>query len=403
LFSRISLAVYISLMRNNADIDGHAGSPQSGALAAAFGGLIALAAAMGVGRFVYTPILPPMVEALGLSGSVAGLIASANFLGYLVGALAAAAPILPGPRRFWLIGALALSAITTGGMGLTQSLTLFLLLRFVGGLASAFVLILASAVVLERVAAAGHASLASLHFSGVGVGIAVSAIMVAVLLQAGASWRSLWLASGALSVAAAFAAAVLLRDGRAPPRVASDDAGRPTGRGLTRLIVAYGLFGFGYVITATFLVAIVRGTPMIRSLEPVIWVMFGLAAAPSVAFWTLIATRRGIPAAFALACVVEAAGVAASVVWPSEIGIILAAILVGGTFMGLTALGLERARSLASGDPRRVLALMTSAFGLGQIVGPAFAGAVSDWLGGFTAPSMAAMLALVAAAALAGW
>jgi predicted MFS family arabinose efflux permease len=245
--------------------------------------------------------------------------------------------------------------------------------------------------------------LASLHFSGVGVGIAVSAIMVAVLLQAGASWRSLWLASGALSVAAAFAAAVLLRDGRAPPRVASGDAGRPTGRGLTRLIVAYGLFGFGYVITATFLVAIVRGTPMIRSLEPVIWVMFGLAAAPSVAFWTLIAARRGIPAAFALACVVEAAGVAASVVWPSEIGIFLAAILVGGTFMGLTALGLERARSLASGDPRRVLALMTSAFGLGQIVGPAFAGAVSDWLGGFTAPSMAAMLALVAAAALAGW
>jgi predicted MFS family arabinose efflux permease len=390
-------------MRSNADDNCHAGSRQSGALAAAFGGLIALAAAMGVGRFVYTPILPPMVEALGLSGSVAGLIASANFLGYLVGALAAAAPILPGPRRFWLIGALALSAITTGGMGLTQSLTLFLLLRFVGGLASAFVLILASAVVLERVAAAGRAGLASLHFSGVGVGIAVSAIMVAVLLQAGASWRSLWLASGALSVAAAFAAAVLLRDGRALPRVASGDAGRPTGRGLTRLIVAYGLFGFGYVITATFLVAIVRGTPMIRSLEPVIWVMFGLAAAPSVAFWTLIAARRGIPAAFALACVVEAAGVAASVVWPSEIGIFLAAILVGGTFMGLTALGLERARSLASGDPRRVLALMTSAFGLGQIVGPAFAGAVSDWLGGFTAPSMAAMLALVAAAALAGW
>jgi predicted MFS family arabinose efflux permease len=170
---------------------------------------------------------------------------------------------------------------------------------------------------------------------------------------------------------------------------------------LIRLIVAYGLFGFGYVITATFLVAIVRGTPAIRALEPVIWVIVGVAAAPSVAFWSRIATLIGIPATFALACLIEAVGVAISVAWPSEAGVFLAAILVGGTFMGLTALGLEQARVLATGDPRRVMAFMTSAFGLGQIVGPAFAGVMSDWLGSFTVPSIAAMVALLVAAVLA--
>ena len=388
----------MSPMRSQVDA---AGSRHTGAIAIALGGLIALAAAIGVGRFVYTPILPPMVEALRLSGSLAGLIASANFLGYLIGALVAATPVVAGPRRFWLVGALALSAITTGGMGLTQSLPLFLLLRFVGGVASAFVLIFASAIVLERVAAAGRAGLAALHFAGVGIGIAVSAIMVAVLLHAGGSWQSLWLASGALSVAAALAATVLLRHGGPPPLAARGGVGQGSSRSLLRLLAAYGLFGFGYVITATFLVAIVRGTPEIRSLEPAIWVMFGVAAAPSVAFWSLIAMRLGIAAAFALACVAEAAGVAMSVAWRSAAGIFLAAILVGGTFMGLTALGLERARALASGDPRRVLALMTGAFGLGQIIGPAFAGAVSDWLGGFAVPSFAAMLALLVAAVLA--
>src|SRR5580704_412530 len=87
------------------------------AVRTALGGLLAVAAGIGVGRFVYTPILPPMVEALGLSKSQAGLIASANFLGYLIGALLAAMPTLAGPRRMWLLGALVTSAITTAAMG----------------------------------------------------------------------------------------------------------------------------------------------------------------------------------------------------------------------------------------------------------------------------------------------
>ena len=123
-----------------------------GAVTAAIGGLCAIAAAIGIGRFVYTPILPPMMEAIRLSKSDAGLIASANFLGYLIGALAAATPILPGARRHWLLGALAISAFTTAAMGLVETLVPFLLLRFIGGVASAFVLIIGSAIVLEHLA-----------------------------------------------------------------------------------------------------------------------------------------------------------------------------------------------------------------------------------------------------------
>jgi predicted MFS family arabinose efflux permease len=170
--------------------------------------------------------------------------------------------------------------------------------------------------------------------------------------------------------------------------------------GLHRLIVAYGLFGFGYIITATFLVTIVRATPVIRALEPVIWIVFGVAAAPSVALWAWIARSLNISRAFALACVIEATGVMASMAWQTASGIFVAAVLVGGTFMGITALGLIQARALATGDPRRALALMTGAFGLGQIVGPAFAGIVSDRLGSFTVPSITAAVALLFAAAL---
>jgi predicted MFS family arabinose efflux permease len=360
------------------------------------GGLIAIAAALGIGRFVYTPILPPMIEALGLSKSQAGLIASANFLGYLIGALLAAMPGLAGSRRLWLLGALATSAITTGAMGLTDLLAAFLLLRFAGGIASAVVLIFSSTIVLERLADAGRSRLSALHFAGVGTGIAVSAALVAELARLGQSWQSLWLASGGLTFAALIAVMALLPD--SPKTQTANQATSSTDRGLQRVITAYGLFGFGYVITATFLVTIVRGMPSIRALEPVIWVVFGIAAVPSVAFLTRIATPLGIPATFAAACIVQAAGVLASVVWPSSAGVFLAAILVGGTFMGLTALGLMGARARATGDPRRILALMTGAFGLGQIIGPVFAGVVSDQLGSFTAPSIVAAVALLAAA-----
>jgi predicted MFS family arabinose efflux permease len=194
--------------------------------------------------------------------------------------------------------------------------------------------------------------------------------------------------------------AVLIRDEPAAPGSGARSLAATHGAGLMYLIWAYGLFGFGYVITATFLVVIVRASPGLRPLEPIIWLVFGLAAAPSVAAWTAISRRLGIPTAFALACVVEAAGVFASIVWPSEPGTFLSAILVGGTFMGLTALGLVQAGLFAGADSRRVLALATGAFGFGQIVGPAFAGLAAERFGGFDLPLAAAIVALLIAAAL---
>ena len=364
----------------------------------ALGGLIALAAAMGVGRFVYTPILPFMVDDLVLSAPAAGVIASANFLGYLLGAVAASKGALPGGRRAWFLTGLALSAVTTGAMAFTDSMAVFLALRLVGGVASAFVLVFSSALVLDRLAAAGRPGLSAVHFAGVGVGIAVSAVLVAAL--AGFGWRAQWLASGAVSLLALGAAARLVPRGlpaEAPPDTQPTDG---MDRRLAALIVAYGLFGFGYVITATFISTMVRAEPSLRVIEPVVWLAVGLAAIPSVALWAWVGRRWGNDRGFALACLVEGIGVAISVLVADAAAVLFAAALLGGTFMGITALGLILARGLAAGDPRRMMALMTAAFGLGQMIGPTFAGVAHDLGGGFTAPSLVAAAALAAAAGL---
>lgn len=356
-----------------------------------------MAAAVGIGRFVYTPILPLMVEDLGMTKSAAGLLASANFAGYLAGALAAALPALPGSRRRWLISALIASALTTAAMALPSSIAAFLLLRFVGGVASAFGLVFSSALVLDRLSALGRPRLAALHFAGVGTGVAIDAVLAAVLSPRG--WRTLWLVAGLVSMLAVVVVAVVIPD-RAGAAAATSSA-RGARAPLASLVVAYGLFGFGYIITATFLVAIVRGAPEVRAIEPMVWLVVGLTAAPSVAAWTMIESRVGISRAFALACALEAIGVAASGLWIDRLGILMAAALLGATFMGITSLGLIWGRRLAQGDPRSILAMMTAAFGLGQIIAPALAGAVFDATGSFVLPSVLASTALLVAAILA--
>src|SRR5882757_6393047 len=159
-----------------------AGIINYGPLKLALGGMVAMAAGLGLGRFVYTPILPAMVDSLHLSNGDAGLIASANFAGYLAGALALIRLRPPTSRLAWLMGALLIGAGAMAGMAMVGTqVPYFLLLRFIGGAASAAVFVFASAIVLDQVAADGRFGLSAVHFAGVGAGIAISGALIAVL------------------------------------------------------------------------------------------------------------------------------------------------------------------------------------------------------------------------------
>ena len=362
-----------------------------------------MAAALGIGRFVYTPILPAMLGPLGWSKADAGLVASANFLGYFLGALLAGHALVAARPRFWLLTALAISAVSTTAMAMPSEIASFAALRLIGGIASALVIVCASTLVLERLALSGRGPLSAIHFAGVGLGILMSAIAVSATLASGAGWRSLWIVAGAISGLAAVMAAWLIPVAEhvtAPLRQKAADT-HPSRLGA--MVLAYGLFGFGYVITATFLVTIVRGAEDVRVLEPWVWALFGLAAIPSVAVWTWLGQRIGIMNAYGVACIVEAVGVAASVEWVTIPGVCFSALLLGGTFMGLTALGFMAARILSAENSHRALGRMTASFSIGQMAGPTLAGFLSEQSGSFRAPSLVAAAALIAAAGLAAW
>ena len=370
-------------------------SPWTGVVPA-LAGMLALASSLGVGRFVYTPILPAMIEALGMSRGTAGLIASANFAGYLAGALAVTRP-LPGGPRPWFIGGLLVGAATTAAMAAANGVAAFMLLRFAGGASSAFVLVLGTAAVLDLLARSGRPGFRAIHYAGVGLGIAVSAVGVAGLQAVGADWRTEWLAAGLVAAAVLpFPIATLRPAAPAPTRAA--ERVRIRGR-LLALSICHGLFGFGYIVTATFLVAIVRGTA--PALEPIVWAVVGLTAIPSSVIWDRLGTRLGPLRAYALAFAIEAAGVLAGGAWPSAYGALLAAVLLGGTFMGLTALGFAAAREMGPVGQARRFAVITTGFGAGQVIGPAAGGAIADWTGNFAAASGLAAAALAVGAVLA--
>lgn len=365
-----------------------------------FAGMIALAVAMGIGRFVYTPILPGMMEELGLSPADAGWIASANYLGYLIGALAAVGGWAHGRERLLMLAGLAATAVLTGLMGLAETMAAFLVIRFLAGLASAFVLVFMSSIVFGHLAAAGRNVLQALHFGGVGLGIAASSALMAILVTAQAGWAAGWFWSAVIS-AGAFALVALLLGSTATANGADGrEPALPKDPSLVKIIVAYGLFGFGYIVTATFLVAIVRQGGGSRVFEAMVWMVTGLAGIPSVWLWQKIAGKIGLYQAYAFGCLVEVVGVTASVAVGGQIGPLLGGFLLGGTFIAITALGLQTGRQLAPQAPRRVLALMTASFGLGQIIGPIVAGLIAQASGDFFLASIVAAAVLLVSGAI---
>ncbi|HEY4192626.1 MAG TPA: YbfB/YjiJ family MFS transporter [Mesorhizobium sp.] len=366
-------------------------------------GMIGMAVAMGIGRFVYTPILPGMMEELGLTASDAGLIASANYLGYLAGALLAAGGWAHGRERLAALCGLGATAILCASMAMTQAMIPFLVIRFFAGVASAFVMVFLTSIVLSHATAGRQGSLQAMHFGGVGLGIAASAGLLAVLVLCHAGWTAGWLWSAVIAACGFLAVAWMADEGPAGSGngAAEREPPLPKDRSLVKIIVAYGLFGFGYVITATFLITIVRQGGGGRVFETMVWLVTGLAGAPSVWLWNWIAARTGIYAAYALASLIEAVGVAASVSLGGRIGPVLAGLLLGLTFIAATALGLQAGRRHAPQSPRRLFALMTAAFGVGQIIGPIIAGTLAERSGSFFASSILASAVLVASGALA--
>jgi predicted MFS family arabinose efflux permease len=369
------------------------------------GGILALAAAMGIGRFAYTPLLPAMREAAGLDPTQAGLLAAANYAGYLVGALLVAIAVPASARiRILMVSAIAVVA-TTALMAVTTNLAAWSVIRFVAGLASAGVLVLATGIVLDDLRRQGRASLSGWLFSGVGLGILVSGVVVRLTRET-LGWRGDWLLLALLATAAIYpcwrwlpraaqvqANSLATTSTQEPASVPMKDHAVPIAHVL--LFTAYFLEGVGYIVTGTFLVAIVDSSPGLQGIGADVWIVVGLAVIPSVVLWAALAGRAGYARALAGAYLLQAIGVALPIAGGGGAAF-ASAVLFGGTFAGITALTLTLGGHLEPGRSARLIGMLTAVFGLGQMIGPVLGGVIAHRAHNF-APALAAAAVCVLA------
>lgn len=362
------------------------------------GGSLTLAIVMGVGRFLYTPLLPLMQRQYGFGPDVAGLIASANFAGYFAGSMLAALVSRGTARRLAFQGGLIASVVTTILMGVTDNVTLWLILRTLSGLASAFAMISAAGIVAEKLAAVGEEGRLAWVFGGVGAGIAASGLVVHLLVSTLYS-STLWVLVGAITAVLAPVALILVRERDLPAsrRVADPRRRVPRPLPFWPLFVGYTLQGLGYSVFATFIVALIKTRPGIEDLGDWVWIVTGLAILPSCLFWSRIAERIGFSLALVTAYLAQIVGVLLPVVSGAPAAALLGAVLFGGTFIAITLLTMPLGRNGLGG---RGFAVLTAGFGLGQMVGPYVAGKLVAGAADYTLP-LAASAGVLAAGLLA--
>ncbi|MCY1263296.1 putative MFS-type transporter YbfB [compost metagenome] len=336
---------------------------------------------------------------LGLSLSAGGWLASANYLGYFAGAVLAGGRGMPVALLMrcglWVVVA------STAAMALSGPFAWWIAMRFIAGAASAWVLVGTATTVLARLAELDARHLDGLVFAGVGTGIALAGLICHAGALFGAGAATLWLVLAALALMGtllvrAEKASVGVKNSNAnvPPALAENES-----TGTHRLVVCYGLFGFGYILPATYLPSQARLLLDDPALFGWVWPLFGTTAALSTLGIAFL-TRWPRKYTWASAQMVMAVGVSMPIMLPGLAGLAVAALCVGGTFMLITLLGLQEARQQAGANAQKLLAAMTAAFAAGQLAGPIAANFVLELGWAFNAALWLGTAGLLASSAL---
>lgn len=347
-------------------------------------GLFSQLLCIGVARFAYTPLLPLMQQQTWLSDAQGGWLAALNYAGYMLGALTAASISSIRLKDTLYRITLVLALVSTAGMALADSFWLWASMRFVAGFSSSGAMLLASGLILHWLISHRQRGELGIHFAGVGLGMLLAALAVELMLRLSLDWQAQWWGFAALAVALLVPAWAWL------PRPAKPLEGggggqrpaQPPSRTFMRLMLAaYFCAGYGYVISATFIVAIVEREPLLAGAGNWTFALVGLAAAPAVMLWDLIARWIGYLGALIAAMGLQVVGIVLPAVTDNLAGVLASAVLYGSTFLGCVSLVLTMAGRLYPQSPARMMGRMTLAYGAAQIIAPALTGMLAETTG----------------------
>ena len=372
-------------------------SPQTSTCRVTLVGLVSLAVAMGIGRFAFTPLLPLMQDDGLVDVTGGGMLAAVHFLGYWLGAVLAAR--VDRAPRIALRGSLITIGLCTLGMGATQDLAPWLILRWLSGVCSAFVLVLVGNFYIKHLAGIGRPEMQGWVFSGVGAGICVAGLGALAIMAGGIGSGRSWQIFGAATLLVALAVCARMGTEIPADRVAAPGRRAPRTPLAWSVVIAYGAAGIGYIIPATYLPIMAREIVQSPLVFGWIWPVFGLAAFVSTLVTSKLERHVSNRRIWVASQGIMAVGLLLPVVAPGIVMMTVAGICVGGTFMIITMAGMKEAHRIAPAhDVTRHIAVLTASFATGQMIGPVFASSMHDLTGSFSVSLLVTSVALLVTA-----
>jgi len=351
------------------------------------GGICSLVLTIGLARFAYTPMLPSLQAQTGLNDANAGVLAAINYAGYMTGAVAVAW-IDDARWRHWIYSVgLWMALVTTAAMALSPWFGIWAISRYVGGLCGAAGMLMGSGLVLDWLMRNGHRPELGLHFVGIGLGIVFSAIGAWGLSAIWPDWDDQWLAFAVIGLLF-LVPAWIWRPPIPEPKAMASTATTPQHASIPRrwfwtILGSYFAAGWGFVISATFTVAIVEREPLLAGQGHLAWAMVGLAAMPAVFLWDHIARWVGNKQALLLAFGLQTLAVLLPAVSGSMAAAMGGAIGYGATFIGIVSMTLAMVGRLSPSNPGKAMARFTLGYGAAQMIAPVVAGYMAQTSGSF--------------------
>lgn len=344
-----------------------------------FAGICSLIVTVGVARFSYSLLLPIMQDNTGLTESGGGWLATTNFMGYMLGVLIAASLHNLNHKynlhRVYLI----LSVVTSAAMAMTTDMMTWAGLRFIAGVCASGGLIIASGLILKWLVKNNHRAELGIHFTGAGLSIIVTSLLVEVMLAMSADWQQQWLALAVMAAIVAIPAWLWMPHPSTEGQAGVTAKDNPPGKAFTSMMMlAYFCAGYGYVVSSTFIVDIVEGIEGLQGQGGFAFILVGLAATPAALVWDRIARNVGYLKALLAAYTLQAIGIVLPAINNTLPVVILSALLFGGTFIACVSLVLTMAGKFYPSNPAKFMGTMTLAYGCAQIIAPVFTGYLAE-------------------------
>lgn len=317
------------------------------------------ASSMGIGRFVFTPILPAMKHSLNMLNSDVSLVIAMNFLGYFIGALF----LLKKPtsiNKRTLIISMFMVSCTLLFMPLYESYIWFSFVRLVAGFSSSLAFICLAARVLD-ISRKNHVYGAA--FGGVGFGIVLSGV-ITFFIKSYSEWDRMWYVSSFFSFLSVIP--VFFITGPKNKISPGDPVFRENKLKENMLIVSYFLEGAGYIIIGTYLVSLISNR-FGSGFANLNWIIAGVLTIPSIFIWSLLLKRNKVINMLLLSYFIQFLSPLMFVFSGSIYGFYLASSFFGITFMGITKLSMQEASSI---NMKNASSKMTLSYSAGQLFGP---------------------------------